>query len=312
MIVITIVGKRLSHLRLLGWMVLLCAGLLVTPIVAQETPPDTASLLLRAREHFTASRYRFALDDLNQALTLQADNPEARFLRAEVLLELNRLDEARAELDMLLAQNPENALALALQGYLTALGSEEARAGGLATINRAIALAPNAAYPYYVKALYDMLETNYADAVVSATATLERDDTFLLALNVRAGANVAQGRTDTALEDYARIIELQPTLAYPYVNRAVIYRTRRAYEQALAELAQAINQQADYSPAYLIRAFVHIQVGNASPNRTEYLAAYERALQDITTYVAVTHPDDVLPEVVQLKLQLETLIALPE
>lgn len=278
------------------------------PVSAQATPTSVVPLLTQAREHFAASRYRLAQEVLDTLLA-QEDSLDARFLRAEVLLERGLLEDALADLDALLAQAPQHTAALALRAYVAATSDESQRQASLVALEQAIALDPTAAYPHYIRALLAMQTADYADAVAAASEALARDADFLLAYNVRASANVAQGRTDDALADYDRITALQPTLAYPYVNRAVIYRMRRDYDKALAQLDQAIAQQADYAPAYVIRAFVHIQLGNASPNRTDYRAAYERALQDLTSYLAVTHPDDVLPDIAQLKSQLEALLA---
>ena len=69
-----------------------------------------------------------ALDHLNQALAVKEDFDEARLLRAEVLKALNRLDDANADLDVLMeaaGENVSDEVLLLKAQVLTAMGQTD-------------------------------------------------------------------------------------------------------------------------------------------------------------------------------------------
>jgi Flp pilus assembly protein TadD len=68
------------------------------------------------------------MDDLNQALLLDASRGDALVLRASVWRQLNMLDEARSDVEKALALDPDDAEALLERGILRQRGGDMAGA----------------------------------------------------------------------------------------------------------------------------------------------------------------------------------------
>jgi hypothetical protein len=70
------------------------------------------------------------------------------------------------------------------------------------------------------------------------------------------------GAHGEAIEDYARAIELDPTFALAYRNRASVWLDRREYAKAIADYTRAIELKPDYAPAYMSRSVAWDRHGN--------------------------------------------------
>jgi len=100
----------------------------------------------QARQLINQGNYAAAVERLNQVLATDPGNEKALGLRALTYSRLNRLAEARNDLDGLLKLRPDNAPLLAMRGLAEA-GLRQFDQG-MADVNRAIALDPNNAAAY--------------------------------------------------------------------------------------------------------------------------------------------------------------------
>ena len=57
------------------------------------------------------------------------------------------------------------------------------------------------------------------------------------------------GKTDSALQDYTKAIQLKLNYAEAYNNRALLYETKGLHDKALADYTKAIQLDPDYSKA---------------------------------------------------------------
>ena len=83
-------------------------------------------------------------------------------------------------------------------------------------------------------------------------------------------------RYDEALADYARAIQLDPTLAQVYSNRGVAYDSLQRYDEALADYTRAIQLDSAYAPAYNNRGVTY-----------DNLQRYDKALADFTRAIQI-------------------------
>jgi len=80
-----------------------------------------------------------------------------------------------------------------------------------------------------------------------------------------------QGNCDKAIADYARAIELNPSFAEAYNNRAYVHMVKKDYALALPDLDRAIQLRADYVNALMNRGDIY---------NYYYAINYERAVAD--------------------------------
>jgi regulator of sirC expression with transglutaminase-like and TPR domain len=106
------------------------------------TPDDPALLIERATAAAQLDRHEDAAADLATALRLDPRRADALTLRAAALRQLGRIQEARADIDAALALDPENPDALLERGILRQRTRDDA--GARNDWERVVALAPDA------------------------------------------------------------------------------------------------------------------------------------------------------------------------
>lgn len=65
-----------------------------------------------------------------------------------------------------------------------------------------------------------------------------------------------------ALEDYKKAIELKPSYADAYNNRALLYQLMGEHDKAKQDYDEAINLEPSYADAYVNRAILHQATGS--------------------------------------------------
>jgi tetratricopeptide (TPR) repeat protein len=156
-----------------------------------------------------------ALESVENCLALRGGNLDARLLRARCLTDLNRFEEARAELSRFEFGSPHYAQAQAVRGVL------EMDAGNLKRAERAF----SEAYEYGLR-----------------SGILEND---------RGRLALMQNRLDDAVDHFERAVRLMPELMEARNNLAVALR--RAGEDARAE--QVLNRAIALNPNYAATHF---------------------------------------------------------
>lgn len=91
----------------------------------------------------------------------------------------------------------------------------------------------------------------------------------------RALAQTQRGRLEQALEDYARALERDSTLAVAWNNRGNIHARQGRFETALADYQRALDAYPAYTDAHINAARVHI----LRRNLPEALASSNKALE---------------------------------
>ncbi|HEV2707555.1 MAG TPA: tetratricopeptide repeat protein [Pyrinomonadaceae bacterium] len=136
---------------------------------------------------------------------------------------------------------------------------------------------------------------NFKDAIASFTEALSRQDESAPAANLspvylyRGIASLYLYRTtgerqriDDAIEDYNRLLELNPDDAMAYFNRAIAYCDKGDYELALADCDRVLNLKSDYAEAFFLRGSLFSERGE-----------YARAIADFDRTLALRRNDAV-------------------
>jgi len=241
-----------------------CAG---AARARQEVPYEA----VRAR--IEAGDPQGALTEYDQAMRERPAGPDERLLRAQLLLASDRRDEARAELESLAAEHPDQTEALALLGRLRQEDGDTPGARDL--FQRALQAEPGnfTALHGLGRILFD--EGSYPEALVRFDRALEVERGFSFAFADRA-------RTRAALEDWAgaaadldEAVRLDPEDPWNYMDRGKLRLRSRALNKAEQDFARCLALDPENFLARVLRAGVLEERGRTA----EAIADYEQALR---------------------------------
>ena len=126
---------------------------------------------------------------------------------------------------------------------------------------------------------------------------------------MRALAYGKLGKLDSALADWSRVIEVEPSTNHRYFERAEVYRERGEYELALADIEKGFEIDALHDAAWYPRARAFALSGDIysadlqqfdkaleqytkaielEPTNADYVSKREKAIKAITA--ATAHP----------------------
>lgn len=259
----------------LGLFVLLACGDGNTDFTSEQ-------YLQRAKSYFVEGDDPSATIELKNALQLQGDDPEARWLLGEVYLETGEIFAAEKEL--LLAQDlgwnaddivPALAQALLAQRkYQDVLDIEEEALATLSSSAMAEVLAS--------QAFAHLLLGEVREATALANSALSKVAGLDGAVLVTAMISVQQGDNDKALALVERLLETSPESAQAWwlkgqiqLQQGNIEATREAYNQAVIHSDSAFTYLVD-------RALINIQLRNYDAAQLD-----ADALMELADY----HPD---------------------
>ncbi len=170
--------------------------------------------LLDAVASYNLHDFERSLYSVDNCLVLRSGDLDARLLRARCLVELDRYDEAREELENFRFGESHWAQAQAVRGVL------EMNAGNLERADRAF----SEAWEYGVR-----------------SAVMEND---------RGRLRLMQERPKDAVQHFKRALRIQPTLMEARNNLAVALRRSGRDDEAEAVLHAALRVNPDYAPAH--------------------------------------------------------------
>jgi tetratricopeptide (TPR) repeat protein len=280
-----------------------------TPQIMPEATPELANVdeyIIRAELSFGHQEFRFAVADFTSALALDASRTDASVGRAKANIELNRYDDVFNDLNAVIAVMPENALAHTLRGFAYRMINDTAN--GNADIAKAKELDPTSPEPYNYMGLYYNFAGQYNEAIIQLNQSLIISPNQSMTLNSRAVSYAYLGRTQEALADLTQAVTLNPQSAFLFTNRATLYRNLQNLPNALTDINRALNLQPTYALAYLQRALIYVDFGATTTDNSQRNTFYQSALNDIDLYVLYIHPDDLNPQVLLFRQEIQNAI----
>jgi tetratricopeptide (TPR) repeat protein len=131
-----------------------------------------------------------------------------------------------------------------------------------------------------------IVQKNYAKAVQTGEALLQKKPGQLSTRFLTAYANQMTGNTERAIELYEGLIRDEPGLPEPRNNLAMIYLERGDYDQASQLLVSAINTRISYAIAYANLSQVYKGIASE---------AYRRAVSQSSEPASYTHDIELTP-----------------
>lgn len=120
-------------------------------------------------------------------------------------------------------------------------------------IDRALALTPDFALAYYLRA-----QAGYHAWQVAQTAPADTG----VEMDAATRNSLSHKAIDDILADLARLIELSPRMAEAWYNKAVVHIAIEDYTSALAALNKAIELKPEMGEAWYNRGFIYLHLGN--------------------------------------------------
>ncbi len=206
---------------------------------SRQTAESAMRALADARFHMNQGEYRDALRHVEQALAMDSDLQEAHLVHARLLIKMNRAEEAAAEAETLLKQNPDEWTAHLI--LAAAARSQEGGARFGTSVEEHVkaveARAPDTADAHYLRSLVADSDT---EALVHLDRALELEPGHADALFERSGRFEDLHRFDEALADCDRLIAARPRSARARLQKGLVYRHRSDHDRALVEFERAV------------------------------------------------------------------------
>jgi tetratricopeptide (TPR) repeat protein len=158
---------------------------------------------------------------------------------ARALLNLGRLDEAKAWLDKALKFNPQNYRAWYERGFIE---SKTNKAAAISDMERAVSIQPNFASLRRDLGMLQFQEQNYSEAAkhLAVAAELGLDDAPLY--NFLGISLSRTGQLPKAIENYKHALKLNPNLAEAHLNLGFAYQRSNNPQKARQEYQEACRQ----------------------------------------------------------------------
>lgn len=205
--------------------------------------------------------------DLEQRISSDADDHEARTRLAALYLEVNRIDEAVTQLQTALRLEPEYALAHYNLGFALALGGHRDEA--LAAYQRAVTIRPD--YAAARSNLGAMLQAQgrLPEAAEQFRLTLESDPDnpgarFNLGLLLQM-----QGDASGAIEQFRLALEIAPTDAETHSSLAQVLASQNTLDEAVVEYLLALETMPNLLSAVVNLAWLRATAPVASVRDTD-------------------------------------------
>ncbi len=221
----------------------------------------------RGAAYNAKSEHDRAIQDLDQAITLQPDYAEAYKNRGNAYADKGQYDRAIQNYNQAIRLKPDYAVAYRNRGTVYAEQSQYDRA--IQDYDQAIRLKPDYADAYVDRGNAYNGKGQYDRAIQDFDQAIKLNPNYAGTYNNRGNAYRGKGQYDRAIQDYDQAIRLKPDFVLAYNNRGTVYAEQGQYDRAIQDYDQAIRLKPDYADVYVNR-------GNAYNGK----GLYDRAIQD--------------------------------
>ena len=195
-----------------------------------------------------------AIAAIEEARSLEPNDPFVRFALAQSYYETGRFDEARTELDALLTVHPNNDDGHRLLATLYAREDNEREA--IARYQRAIAIRPNYWRNHSALGAFYFRKGRFPEAAIEFQRVTELQPQGSWGYMNLGAAYHASGDFERAIDNYKRALALAPSDHQAHSNLGAIYHAQGDYDRAVAAYTAAIAVAPD-------EPFLHRNLGDA-------------------------------------------------
>jgi tetratricopeptide (TPR) repeat protein len=235
-----------------------------------------------------------AIDDFNKSIQLSPENATVYNNRGNALMDLGHPEEAVKDFDRAIALSPNYGAAYnnrgnaraergqysqAFQDFRKAVelmpqspvpfnGRGKAHAAlsrhhaAVRDFTRAIGFDPKYAAAYHNRAVSYLAIGKYKEAADDATQAIALEATdppSVELLLLRGKAYAGDDKSNQALDDFNKAIELKPDLTKAYLERGKVFTKLRRFDDATADFSHVIETDPKNVKAYALRAQAYLQ-----------------------------------------------------
>lgn len=250
------------------------------PPVRDKTLKEQAKELnKRAHLAFQKGSFKLALKLIEDALKLDANDPELRITRAKVFEGLRQYPKAFADLNWVLERNPRNCLALYNRHVL--FYKTKNPKGAIADLSSILSVDPKMVLARLALVRHHWRGQEFSKARAHLTVVFKEQPDNVEALNLSGVLYGQQQLWQKALENFNRAIQVQPQLTNSYANRALVYKHQKKFKEALADLDTVVRLQPSVARNYVMRGLTREQAGQ-----------FDKAIDDYRQFLSLApnHP----------------------
>ena len=236
-------------------------------------PKDPFRYYARALAYLELKKPLPAIADLTKAISLKPSYANFYLTRARAYVKAEKYDSARLDfVKYRRLEKPSGAiLEEMLPAYVLSYHYDEAEAIAREALSKG---SDGVAVHYWLGR--SLLGNGELDQAVSHfSKAINRNESYAPAYRYRANAFKEMGELEACVEDYTRLVALQPDALF-YNRRGLIYEELGNYEKALADYTQAINLNSKWAIPYNNRGYVNMR-----------LKHWARAKQDLETAISL-------------------------
>jgi tetratricopeptide (TPR) repeat protein len=218
-------------------------------VVLAAEPNNADLLVLRGRTYASFKRFNEALVDLNKSVSLAPGNLNTWGYRAYTLFKAKMYSQALADCQFILKKDPNYWQAYQTIGHV--YGAQKKYKEAIAQYTKSLAIHPNEANTLEGRGIcYEELK-DYKNALNDFTAATKGVADEPIELLLRRGIlNTVMNNSKAALEDFNKILKLNPKEDRAYAARATSYRNLDRWDLAIADSNSAL-RIAPNEPAYI-------------------------------------------------------------
>ncbi len=232
-----------------------------------------------------------AAEEIDSLLSIEPNNLELFIEQGQLLTRAEAWEAVVASMDKALASNPSNADALTLRGsaHLKLANYEQAIDDLKSSLDGEIAAAMSDIdrRSNLIEAYYELGQTMYRlgepqDAIDNFTEALtfaDSDEDISQILAERGFAYSELDQYDNALADLDQALSIDPNKAIAYSYRSYVYSNQQDFDAAIADADRAIELGTDLSDG--VRSAIFHAKASALRNNGDYEAAIEAANESI-------------------------------
>jgi tetratricopeptide (TPR) repeat protein/S1-C subfamily serine protease len=228
----------------------------------------------RATVYQKLKQYDKALADLNKVIALQPDDAQSYYNRGVLYRDLKEYDKALADLNKVIALQPDDTESYYNRATFYRDLKEYDKA--LSDFNKIIALKPNDinGYSYRGNFYHNLKEYDKALSDFNKRIALKTNSQY--GYQERGQLYYSVKQYNKALVDYGKAIALDPNNQVFYFERGNLYYGTEQYDKALFDYSKAITLMPNFALAYINRG------------RTYYtLKQYEKALMNFNKAITL-------------------------
>ncbi len=221
----------------------------------QVTKPIKETYYYLGKVHFANGDYDKSIDALKNALSIDENYIEAYFQRIQVFRELNEIEKAIADLQIIIALQPDRIENILLSAKLNKLNKNMKAC--VRDYNKALQLNPENVEALFELGLLSSKTKNYEIAMMYFLRVVELDESFKEAFFELGKIYFAMEEYQKAINSFSDAISIDEQYFFAYYYRAKVKETLQDQQGALGDYTRALGNS-DFYEAFIGRAKLKI------------------------------------------------------